>query len=98
MGVMARLKKSETVIRDQRAEVMTAGVGAEVTKGEEAGAEVMTATTDEAEAAVTKEGEATVATTMIGGEVTAVSYQTGEGAHYQDPGHVREVERVIKPH
>lgn len=85
------------VIRDQGAEAMTAEAEVEVMREEEAEAEVTTATTEEAGVAVMKEEGPTVATAMTGGEVTAASYQTGEGARYQDPGHVREVEQPVEP-
>ncbi|KAH0368783.1 PRP38-domain-containing protein, partial [Aureobasidium melanogenum] len=54
----------------------------EVMKGEEAGAEATIATTDEAGVVAMKEEGVTAATTTIGGEVTAMSYQTEGEARY----------------
>ncbi|KAG9565978.1 PRP38-domain-containing protein, partial [Aureobasidium melanogenum] len=62
----------------------------EVMKGEEAGAEATIVTTDEAGVVAMKEEGVTAATTTIGGEVTAMSYQTEGEARYRDPGHARE--------
>ncbi|KAG9664317.1 PRP38-domain-containing protein, partial [Aureobasidium melanogenum] len=69
----------------------------EVMKEEEAGAEATIATTEEAGVTVMKEQGVTVATATTGGEVTVVTCHTGEGARYQDPGHVREVEQLVEP-
>lgn len=75
---------------------MTAGAEAEVTKGEEVGAEVTIHTTDEAGVVAMNEGEVTAAIVMTGGEVTAASFRTEGEARYQDPDHIREVEQVVK--
>lgn len=97
MEVMVRSKKSGTVTQDRGAEVLTAGAGVEVTREEEAEAEVTIATTDEAGVAATREEEeATAATATTGGEVTAVSYQIEGEARDQVPDHVREVEQLVK--